>query len=162
MTRHPLLTRLLHWSIAALILWQMCIISAYKLTGGGALLDRIAGFGPSHGAVGLLVLPLAGLRLLLHPPSPTLVARLVHAALRLLVLAIPLLGLLRSFGGGKGWNHWGLQIVPATGVERGWMVALGNAAHGELAWALAALIALHLGAVLLHALRRDGTLRRMF
>lgn len=159
--RHSLFSRVLHWSLAALVLWQIGVVSAYKLLGQSPLLDRIASLGPSHGVVGLIVLPLALLRLARHPGAPNLVARLVHHALRLLLVAIPALGLLRTYGSGKGWTHWGLPIVPETGVEVAWMVTLGHMAHGELAWVMTALIGLHVGAAARHGLRRDDTLRRM-
>lgn len=156
MTRHSLSSRVLHWVTAALILWQIGIVSAYKLVGQSPLLDRIASLGPSHGVVGLIVLPLALLRLARHPAAPNPFARLVHHAVRMLLVTIPTLGLLRAYGSGEGWSHRGLPIVPETGVEIAWMVELGNAAHGELAWVVTALIGIHVSAAVLHGIRQDG------
>lgn len=144
--------RLLHWVVAGLVLWQIGIVAGYRLTGGGTVMDRIASLGPSHGTVGLIVLPLAVVRLVIHPAAANPVARVVHAAMRLLLVAIPALGLLRAWGSGKGWMHWGIQIIPETGVEVTWMVTLGNMAHGELAWLMTALIALHICGAVWHGI----------
>lgn len=160
MTRHFVPSRILHWVTAALILWQIGIVSAYKLVGQSPLLDRIASLGPSHGVVGLIVLPLALLRLARYPRVPNPIARLVHHALCLLLVAIPALGLLRAYGSGKGWSHWGLPIIPETGAEIAWMVTLGEIAHGELAWVMTGLIGMHVGAAVLHRIRRGGMLPR--
>lgn len=161
MRQYPILSRILHWVLAALVFWQIGIVSAYKILGVSPFLDKIAYLGPSHGMVGLLVLPLALLRLVRPPAASNRAAWLVHHTLRALLVAIPALALLRAYGSGKGWSHWSLPIVPETGVEVAWMVTLGNAAHGELAWVMTALIGLHVGAAVLHGMRRDGTLRRM-
>lgn len=85
-----------------------------------------------------------------------------HAALYAMMIAIPTLGLLRAYGSGKGWHRWGIQIVPETGTEIPWMIRVADAAHGELAWALLAMIAGHSGMACLHQFgMRDRVLSRM-
>ncbi|WP_136684146.1 cytochrome b [Falsirhodobacter xinxiangensis] len=161
-------SRILHWGAAVLLLWQFLILAGYGLTGGSPLLDRIASFGPSHGSVGLMLLALTLPRLIWslrqrggRPPLGWL-ARAFHAALYAIMLAIPLLGLLRAYGSGKGWHHWGVQIVPETGTEIPWMIRAADLAHGELGWALLAMIAGHAGMACFHQFwMRDRVLSRM-
>lgn len=167
--RYGLISRMLHWAMAVLIFWQFGIVGAYGLLGQSPLLDRIAGFGPSHGVVGLLILGSLAVRVMWRrinarrrPPSPNIMARLLHGVFYALLFLIPAIALLRSFGNGRGWSHWGIQIVPATGVEVPWMVTLGNMAHGELAWILIALVGGHVVMATYHGLvRKDGLARRM-
>ncbi|MCJ8140263.1 cytochrome b [Falsirhodobacter halotolerans] len=160
MRRYPIFSRILHWALAALVFWQIGIVTAYKIAGSSPFLDKMASLGPSHGMVGLIVLPLALLRLVRPPAASNRAARLVHHTLRVLLVAIPALALLRAYGSGKGWVHRGLTIVPETGEEVAWMVKLGNIAHGELAWVMIALIGLHIAGAVMHGFRRDVTLHR--
>ncbi|SMO81537.1 cytochrome b [Paracoccus laeviglucosivorans] len=170
--RYGRVSRVFHWLGAGLLIWQFAVIGAYRLIGQSPLLDKIAGLGPSHGVVGLYVLALVIARAIwrwrnrqARPRHQGLLgraARIGHLAFYALMFAIPALALLRAYGNGKGWNHWGIQIVPATGHETGWMVQAANALHGELAWLLLALIAGHVLMVVVHHLwLREPLLSRM-
>lgn len=165
-------SRLFHWIMAAYLLWQFGIMLAYKTLGQSDPLNAIAGWGPSHGMVGLVVIVLVLFRAAWAianrhnraKPQGAMerLARAVHVGMYALMFLIPALGFLRAYGSGKGWPHMGMKIIPGTGEEIGWMIWLGDLAHGELAWALAVLIAGHAGMAIWHqVVMRDGTLSKM-
>lgn len=126
-----------------------------------------------HEWTGLVVFVATGLRLIwrrLRPPPPLpptpwieeMAAASVHAALYVLLFAMPILGYL-------GTNAFGFKVVWFNLVELpdpiGKNDALGRlllAAHAWCAYAMAALLALHIGAALHHHFRRrDPILARM-
>ncbi|MFL1464160.1 cytochrome b [Roseococcus sp. DSY-14] len=130
-----------------------------------------------HESLGALVFLLTLARLavrLRHPPPPhpaipapmRRAADAVHATLYLALLAQPLLGFIGS-------NAWGFPMAGATAFlgfihQPPFMAkneALGTLLlqlHQWLGWTIAALVALHVAAVVFHqAIRKDGTLLRM-
>ncbi len=130
-----------------------------------------------HESLGALVFLLTLARLgwrLRHPPPPhpaipapmALAAGAVHALLYGALLAQPLLGFIGS-------NAWGFPMAGPTAFlgfinQPPFMAkdeALGTLLlrlHQWLGWAIAALLALHVAAVVVHqAIRKDGTLLRM-
>ncbi len=139
---------ILHWTIAALVIWQLVF--------GGSMevLERASGadaatlfFANSHIAVGFAVLLLVGIRIVLRlvhgaPPLNRLAALLAHAAhaaFYVLLVAMPVTGILDYY----------------FGLPTGGMHILGKPLF-------ILLIAVHVIAVLWHRfVRRDGTLRRM-
>jgi cytochrome b561 len=168
--RYGLISRLLHWGMAALILWQF-LGMAVKITLGRV---PLAGFFVGlHAPVGvllfLLILTRIGWTLAMRHRRPAqatglagLAARAGHAALYLLMLVIPSLALLRAFGSDRAFSVFGVTLFPAGGAPIEWMVTAGHLLHGTLAWTLCALVGGHIAMTLLHqALWRDGTLTRM-
>ncbi len=130
-----------------------------------------------HESLGALVFLVTLARLVVRwrnppPPHPAIpramrrAADAVHAMLYAALLAQPLLGFLGS-------NAWGFPMAGPTAFlgfldQPPFMAkneALGTlllALHQYLGWALAALLALHVAAVIHHqAIRKDGTLLRM-
>ncbi len=168
--RYGRVTRLLHWSIAALMLWQFTGM-ILKLTLGRV--PVVAFFVGTHQKLGLVLFGLIVLRLLWavlnrgrRPDHGAgllgLAARLGHLALYLVMLAVPLAALLRAYGSDKVFAPFGFQIFPAQEPPIGWMVGLGDLLHGAGGWLLLALIAGHVVMVGLHeGMWRDGTLARM-
>ena len=164
------ITRALHWAMAALILWQLLGMALRLGLGRTPLVAFFVGL---HAPLGTLLFVLILLRLGWalasrgrRPPLPRdglgVAARAGHAALYLLMLAIPGLGLLRAWGSGRGFSPFGLPLFPATGERVDWAVAAANLLHGVAGWLLLALVAGHVLMVVLHeALWRDGTLARM-
>lgn len=165
------ITRLLHWSIAALILWQLAGMGL-KLALGRE--SAVAGFFVgSHQKVGTVVFILILLRVIWsvsnggnrppHGPGAVgLAARAGHLALYAVMILVPLVAVLRAYGGTRGFAPFGFTIFPARVEPIHWMVDLGGALHGELGWVLAALIAGHVAMVGIHeGMWRDGTLARM-
>ncbi|MBM7326270.1 cytochrome b [Agrobacterium sp. S2] len=167
--RYGLVSRALHWGMAYLLIWQFATILTWRIFGPAEWVKFVTAFGPYHGTVGLLVLPLVVIRALWvlvnrrrRPPHeagwPGRIALAGHTALYGLMFAIPALALLRAYGGGKGWQPW----IPATGEEVAWLIAPANALHGPLSWCLSALIVGHILAALFHHfIRRDRILARM-
>ncbi|MHC1548065.1 cytochrome b [Phyllobacterium sp. K27] len=172
-TRFGLITRILHWGMAYLLLWQFGVILSYRVFGPLEIIKTITWYGPNHGTVGLLTFLLVVARTLWtfanrrRRPShargwPGRVAAAGHVALYLTMFTVPTVGLLRIYGDGHGWSPWGFPVIPATGKRIEWMVALGNASHGIFAWTLAAFMAGHIVMVFVHRMMfRDGILSRM-
>lgn len=163
-------SRILHWTMAALILGQIPLgLYLLRMTPG---LANLWLFG-LHKSLGVTVLGLAMVRLVWHrispPPAPlgdpdhwpNRLARAVHAAIYLLLLVIPLSGWIGASGSGIQtvvWDRWTLPaIAPAT---EAWQDG-GFLVHAVATRLLMALLALHIAGALRRALLGDGTLARM-
>lgn len=142
---------ILHWSIAALVLWQLVFGESMEALEHPAGADAGELFlADAHIWFGFAILALAALRIVLRlwrgAPAPeepnraaTLLARGAHAAFYLLLVAMPVTGILDYY-----------YHLPTGDLHE-----LGKPL-------LIVLIALHVAATAWHALvRRDGTLRRM-
>ena len=168
--RYGLVTRLLHWGMALILLWQFTGMILRMILGRTPLMAFWVG---SHQSVGTVLLALILLRLTWawmnrnRRPAHAegwagRAARAGHAALYALLLVVPALALLRAFGNGRGYAFFGYPVVPRTGVRIEWMAAPADLLHGKFAWLLLALILGHaVAAVAHHVLWRDGVLQRM-
>ena len=123
-TRYGTVTRLLHWGMALLFFWQFVTAAVHFVDRKSALSALLW---PSHRPVGLALLALACLRVLWalvklrqRPPELNLASALGHAGLYLLMLAVPVMAMLRQWGAG----------APGEKVE--WAIQIGNLLHGEL------------------------------
>jgi cytochrome b561 len=169
--RYSATARLLHWTIATLILANIPL---------GYFSEGIEqAFGASamwlHKSIGLTVLLLSLARLgwrLGHrpPPLPSTVAgwrvaasRLVHLLLYALMILVPLTGWLRSSASPYALRWFDLFDVPKFGiVPKSAAAHLASRGHELLAWSLIALAAVHIAAALHHELvLRDRLLARM-
>jgi cytochrome b561 len=153
----------LHWIIAALILVNLYLglfhESASKAAGSRMLFY--------HKGIGLTVLALTLLRLLWrlsHRPPPydaamkkweVGLARATHWGFYFLLLAVPLTGWLMVSTGTTPTSFFGLFNVPRLPVARG-----GDEPHDTLstlhtlfAWAMMALVVLHVAGALKHQLQ---------
>jgi cytochrome b561 len=157
-TGYGLVSRFFHWLMAALFAWQFTGALAHLLSSQGAVR---AFFWPTHATVGfsLLVLVLlrgawglinAGSRPPRRSPLIARIATLGHLALYLLMIAIPCLALLRTYGGGRGFSYFGLPVFSATGQRVPELMAPANALHGALGWTLFALILGHVAMSFVH------------
>lgn len=163
---HPL-ARLVHWLMAVLILAMLFI--------GVSMVSDLSTHHPVmvelHKATGLALLVLVILRICLrlslpHPPLPRdlpaiqrLAAGASHLLLYALMLAMPLLGWAMLSAGGYPRP---LQL-PAIAPHDLQLYAVLRQAHGWAGYLLFAIVLVHLGAALMHALvRRDGVLRSMW
>ena len=167
---YGLVSRTLHWAMAALFLWQFGGMALKSVVGRGPLMKFWVG---SHGSVGTLLLTLLIARAIWafvehrrRPPYPAgllgRAARLGHLALYTLMLVVPSLALLRAFGSGKGMSVFGIPLQAPGGAKVDWMTAPANLFHGTLAWVLLALIAGHVAMVCIHRFWfRDDVLHRM-
>ena len=141
----------LHWAIAALVVWQLVFGEAMEALEHPARADATELFlANSHIWVGIAILALVALRIVLRlvqgaPPLDeshrltALLAKAAHLAFYILLVAMPVTGLMAYYGG----------------LPTGDLHELGKPLF-------IVLIALHVAATLWHQfVRRDGTLRRM-
>lgn len=161
------LSRLLHWSMALLIGWQM--LKFFDRIGDG---EHWIGqtLVPWHVSVGTLLMLMIMVRIgwalanrHRRPPQEPGMALAVHAGHALLylgMLLMPLTGLALMLGNGYGLKVFGVQML-ARGDGIAWLAPLATL-HVPVAWALLVLVAGHIGMSLLHHfVKRDGVLRRM-
>ena len=171
-SRYDLATRLLHWSVAALILglvwlgWYMVDLTYYNRWYYSSL--------AWHKALGMVALALGVLKIgwVLRSRPPPYAATLrpweraaataVHHLFYAMMLLIPLTGYVVSTSEGEGVDLWGLVTVPAVVTAGEDVRDLAIEAHYWCGYGVAVLALLHAGAALKHQLvDRDGTLRRM-
>jgi cytochrome b561 len=161
---------ILHWTTVLLLI----AAAAFALTR-----DEVAGrvarqwLLEGHRHTGLLVLLLAVLRIalrfrggrlpqLIHSRLVRIAAWLTHAALYLILLGLPLLGWALSNAEGKPVYLFGAAL-PALVAEDEDLADALLVWHQDVAWALLALVLLHIGAALYHHfVRRDDVLRSMW
>jgi cytochrome b561 len=161
----------LHWVIVALVLTQYCTKLISPKTFAGVTED---GLNAWHVAVGPTILLLMLVRLawrLTHrppppprdlPPSLRLLSRATHWAFYALLIAIPILGWVAASGYGvRPWLFGLIPLPPLAGQSKSLGESVGEV-HGTLAWALLAVIALHVCGAMYHALaKQDGVFQRM-
>jgi cytochrome b561 len=162
--------RLIHWTMAALIL-AMLFIGVGMVSTAGPLYSTLLAW---HRPIGIIILLLALLRIVVRlthraPPLPTdmpplqaAIAKGSHHVLYTLMLAMPLVGWGMLSAGGtpivlcKGFVLF--PILPHDVLLYGWL----RRVHGILGYAFFLLILLHLSAALVHAwIRRDGVFESM-
>lgn len=171
--KYGLITRLLHWGMAFLIIWQFSgMISSVTLGDEHALTETLSG---NHYQVGTALFVLILIRLIWafinreHRPRPPegllgYAARLGHLGLYVLLLAVPSAALIRAWGSERAFAPFGFEIFPARAPDTGIKAAtdIGSNFHGELAWVLLVLILGHiLMALFHHFVLKDGLLKRM-
>lgn len=163
-----LVTRILHWTMALMVAVMI------------GLGKRIEAMEPGlsnlwlyslHKSLGLVVLALVVARLVWHrispPPRPVgggwqaLAARIVHAAIYLLLLAIPLSGWIASSATGLDILFLDRWVVPAIAPVSTAIEDAGFEAHEVMANLLLLLLLLHIGAAFKREVDGDGTLKRM-
>ncbi|MEP6907065.1 MAG: cytochrome b [Pseudoxanthomonas sp.] len=158
-----LLSRVLHWLMAVMILSMLFI--------GVGMVASIAArpmLVDLHRPLGIAILLLVVVRLfnrLRHPPPPlpadlpgwqVFAAKASHLLLYALMFAMPLIGWsMLSAGGYPIVMFAGLQLPPIAPHDAG-LYALLRGAHTWLAYLLYGTVLVHLGAALMHAwVRRD-------
>lgn len=156
--RYGSVSRLLHWSMALVLLWQFATALSHLLFEKSAL---DAFFWPMHKPLGLVLIVLVVVRALwsIHnrghrPPSLSPMAQMGHLGLYVLMVIIPLLALVRQYGSGRAFSPFGLPLMPGfEGDGITWMTAPGNLLHSWLGWALLAMIVGHVVMVFVHRRR---------
>ncbi|KAF0224437.1 MAG: cytochrome [Rhodospirillaceae bacterium] len=169
-SRYDALAMSLHWIMALLIIGLWCLGLVLEDLPKGDLRGQMFGL---HKAFGTIVLILAATRLtwrLTHsaPPLPDgmpglerLAAKAGHAALYLLMIALPLDGILMSQTGGREVSVFGWVAPTLMGKNDFWHEVFEDG-HGLLAWALAAILVGHvLAALRHHFVVKDDVLARM-
>ncbi|MCC6193656.1 MAG: cytochrome b [Burkholderiales bacterium] len=167
--RYGPVAQLLHWSMFALIALQWL---------GGKVMGKLPKSGSlrgiafdTHETLGLLLLLLVFVRIswrMAHP-APRIdgprwqqaAARVAHLALYLLLIALPVAGYLSLSASGYDTAFFGWQIPAALEKDAALQQRLSGV-HQVLAFALLAVVVLHVAAALWHhVVARDATLRRM-
>lgn len=169
-TSFGLISRLIHWLMAALILAQLILGTGLTMIQPGLATLWLYGL---HKTMGLTALALGLARILWHrlspPPAPlgppraweTRLAKAVHRLLYLLLILTPLAGWAYASATGLDIvfaDRW--VIPPIAPVSETWETA-AHLAHVLLTRALEAVLALHVLGALRRAWSGDGTLRRM-
>jgi len=170
--RHPFtpLQRLLHWVMA------ICILAMFFLGVGmvSTVMPKYLPLVSTHKSLGITILVLALIRLAvrLHYGAPALpadlpepmkrAAHLSHYALYGLMLVMPLLGWGMLSAGAYPVVVFGNVYLPAILPHSDSLHTWLWDAHFYLAFAFFALVLMHLGAALFHAMvRRDGVFQTM-
>ena len=167
-----LLTRLLHWLTALLIIglialgWYMVDLTYFDKWYNESLSLHRA-FGMCVFALGVLTL---GWRFVSPSPEPQptlkrwerIAAALMHHVLFALVLLIPATGFLISTSAGKSVDIFGWFAIPPLMAVDDTLRDRAIALHYYLAYGTGVLVCLHAAAALKHQfIDRDGTLARM-
>lgn len=165
------ISQLLHWTVAVLILVMAYLgLTMGDLPNGP---DKIKTYA-LHKSIGITILALVALRLLWRlyagtprpvPGSPRWqerIAALTHAAIYLLLFAIPLSGWVLNSAAGFPLRWFGLVNLPHIVGESHDLHELAEEAHELMFWVLALLVVAHAGAAFYHHIfQRDATLARM-
>lgn len=163
--------RFLHWLIAALIFAQFAL---GWLAAGWRLSPLKLNLFVWHKSIGMVVLALVLVRLLwrLANPTPALpadtpaweraAARLSHALLYVIMLAMPLTGWVISSASGIPFRIFWRIPLPAIVAPDKQTAELAALVHFGLGLVLAALLVAHIGAALRHHfVKRNNVLMRM-
>ncbi|HKV15695.1 MAG TPA: cytochrome b [Reyranella sp.] len=162
----------LHWITAVAVVTLLAL--GLWMTGLPIGLTKLEAYA-WHKWIGLTVLVLTVGRIAWRwhappPPLPDTVTRwerrlapLSHAALLVLLLALPITGWLMSSAGGVEVYWFGIVPMPNLVPRDPGLFERLRTTHHWLAWTLMAVLALHVAAVVRHdVLRRDGIFRRMW
>ena len=161
----------IHWLMAALFLTNVALgYWASTLHGGASPRPQILGV---HKSIGVTLFALILLRVFWrfthrHPPLPArfggatrFVSSAVHFTLYLLMLGMPMSGYVASIAGGYPTSWFGLFPIPSILPKDKALSELGDQIHGLGAYAVYALVSLHILGAAWHGLRRDGVMGRM-
>lgn len=169
-TRFVLPARILHWTMAALILAMLLIGIGMVSTSNGRYPELLSWHRPIGIAILALVIVRIVVRLTNRPPplpadlprSQAFLAKASHVLLYGLMLAMPLIGWAMQSAGGYPIALWQGFVLPPILPHDLAIYGVLRQAHGLLAFAFFAVILGHIGAALYHGLiRRDGVLESM-
>ncbi len=159
-----------HWLVVLLVIAQY----ATKWPPAGFASLSKGQLNAWHLAIGPAILLLMLLRLawrLTHhvPPPPSdlsaplrVLSRSTHWLFYAILIVLPVLGWVAASGYGAVVTLLGLVPLPALVSQDKSLAESVGSVHGALAWALLAVIALHVSGALHHALvKQDGMMRRM-
>ncbi len=168
-THFPLLSRVLHWAMAIMILAMLFI--GVSMVATLADYHRLVSI---HKPLGIAILVLVAIRLvnrLLNPPPPLpagmpgwqrIAAHGSHLALYALMVALPLVGWGMLSAAGYPIVLYGELQLPPILPHDAMLYAQLRTAHAILAFLLFATFLAHLAAALMHALIfRDGVFASM-
>lgn len=165
--------RLFHWTTAVLVL--LMIPAGAIMIRDGLSRDLQNTLFIFHKNAGVLVLAIVVARIVyrrLRPPPPLpdhipdiqrTIAAASHTLLYALLILMPVAGYVRVKAGGFPIEMLDAAGLPSLVPRSDALAAVAKSVHYAGGLALAALVALHLGAALYHGiLRRDGVFSRMW
>jgi cytochrome b561 len=170
--RYDATLRLLHWVMAAIIFTAIAlgVVAAFLPRGVSPRVEILT----IHKSLGMTALILVVLRVVWRlsvgaPPYAAalgvfsrLGAHAAHVALYALMVAMPVTGYVDSVIGGHPTSWFGLFDWPALFARNDALAHVAATLHYRLAWAIGAVLALHLAAVAWHVwVKRDKVFARM-
>ena len=152
--KYGLVSRALHWLMALGFAWMFFTAALHYFADETPITDTLW---PTHSVMGFTVFCLgvfrviwAALNISRRPPSLSTLSGLGHSILYALMLAIPALALLRTYGSDRPFSYLGISLMEPTGQKNQWMIDLAGLLHGELGWTLLALVVGHIVMVYIH------------
>lgn len=170
--RYPFSLRVLHWTIGLLMIGL--VIVGFLMTSVFSEPFRFS-FYDIHKSLGLTVLGLAFIRLGIRlttdrvPQAPSviawyerLLARLVYLAFYIVMFGLPISGYVMSVTGGHPVAWFGISVPSLLEKNEG-LGHLAHEVHEAFGYIIIALLVLHIGGVIVHAMRdRINLLKRMW
>jgi len=163
--------KFLHWLIVALLVLQYIV--AWSMEGDEAdIAGVINPMHDLHASLGITIFALALLRLIwrqTHPVSdyPELpqwqhfAARITHALLYLLIVAMPIFGMIALTGETASFELYGILPLQLPALPKS-LIEFSEEAHEVLGTVLLGVIAVHVVAALYHfAIKGDAIMQRM-
>jgi cytochrome b561 len=171
--RYDATLRILHWAMAAIILTAIAVgVIAALLPRGVSPRVELLTIHKSLGMTALVLIVLrVGWRLFVGAPPYSAAlgvlsrigAHAAHIALYALMIAMPVTGYVNSVAGGHEAPWFGLFEFPALVAKNDALAHTAGFVHYGLAWAIGAVLALHLAAAAWHAwVKRDDVFARMW
>ncbi|MBQ9601815.1 MAG: cytochrome b/b6 domain-containing protein [Neisseriaceae bacterium] len=156
------ISRLFHWLTVLGYAFIVYTIIAWKMDEDNLGLISV------HQSVGFLLFVLTILRIIWvivqrkTRPRNSKLAHIGHGVIYLLILLIPLLGILRQYGGArKNLEVFGITVLPTASNKIEFLTQLGNTLHGKLGMLLFLLIIGHIVMAIVHQIRGEKILNRM-
>lgn len=155
-------SRFFHWTMAAGFAFMLATVLMWNIN------EKYYSLMAYHKSVGFLLMVLVVLRAgwallnLRNRPHGDLAVKLGHAALYALMVAVPVVAMIRQYGSARGdLAVFGVTVMRKIPEQIEWMTQLGNAVHGKLAYLLFVLAAGHIAMAVLHQIRGEKVINRM-
>jgi len=168
--RYGVISRVLHWGMAALFAAQFLSAAAHwALPRENALREALWSYHSDLGATLFLLVMVRGIWGLVNIPNRPkhsgtmgLAATAGHIGLYGLMVIVPASRILAAAGGTRGYSYLGFEIFAPNDTKIAWTQVAAEW-HGEMGWILALLVLGHITfAVVYHKLiRKDGVYQRM-
>lgn len=155
---YGLLSRFFHWSMALLLLYQVVSAALHYFFDDTPVSDFFFAWHFSNGVLLLCLALLRGVwgltnlsRRPAHDRGIDRIAVIGHVAMYVLLIAIPVIAVVRAYGSEHGLSAFGIPIFAGQPTEIEWMTNFGNEWHSFFGWILFALIAGHITMAFVHS-----------
>ncbi|MGN0921983.1 MAG: cytochrome b [Cellvibrio sp.] len=166
--RFGTVTRILHWVVGVLVIWQLLKLADYINDGENWISQALVK--PFHSSIGLIVAALVVVRLVWaitqrnNGPVPMhfpVAATWGHRAAYLFLFLTPFTAICLMLGKGYGLRFFGNVIVERGATESELLATIGSY-HATCAIILTLIVLGHIGMVIYHHfILKDATLSRM-